>query len=80
MIYTKDKLEELGIAVFIDQSSMEPHPLGRTEWIKLYGAILNKEGTADALFTEQVKYLNEAMGTEGSGKTVAFFHISSSVL
>lgn len=74
----KDKLEELGIAVFIDQSSMEPHPLGRTEWIKLYGAILNKEGTADALFTEQVKYLNEAMGTEGSGKTVAFFHISSS--
>lgn len=74
----KDKLEELGIAVFIDQSSMEPHPLGRTEWIKLYGALLNKEETADALFAEQVKYLNEAMGTEGSGKTVAFFHISSS--
>ena len=74
----KDKLEELGIAVFIDQSSMEPHPLGRTEWIKLYGALLNKEETAEALFEEQVKYLNEAMGTEGSGKTVAFFHISSS--
>ena len=74
----KDKLEELGIAVFIDQSSMEPHPLGRTEWIKLYGALLNKEETADALFAEQVKYLNEAMGAESSGKTVAFFHISSS--
>ena len=74
----KDKLEELGIAVFIDQSSMEPHPLGRTEWIKLYGSLLNKEETADALFAEQVEYLNEAMGTEGSGKTVAFFHISSS--
>ena len=74
----KDKLEELGIAVFIDQSSMEPHPLGRTEWIKLYGALLNKEETAEALFAEQVKYLNEATGTEGSGKTVAFFHISSS--
>lgn len=74
----KDKLEELGIAVFIDQSSMEPHPLGRTEWIKLYGALLNKEETAEALFEEQVKYLNEATGTEGSGKTVAFFHISSS--
>ena len=74
----KDKLEELGIAVFIDQSSMEPHPLGRTEWIKLYGAILNKEETAEALFEEQVKYLNEAAGTEGFGKTVAFFHISSS--
>lgn len=74
----KDKLEELGIAVFIDQSSMEPHPLGRTEWIKLYGALLNKEETAEALFEEQVKYLNEAVGTEGFGKTVAFFHISSS--
>lgn len=74
----KDKLEELGIAVFIDQSSMEPHPLGRTEWIKLYGTLLNKEETAEALFEEQVKYLNEAAGTEGFGKTVAFFHISSS--
>ena len=74
----KDKLEELGIAVFIDQSSMEPHPLGRTEWIKLYGALLNKEETAEALFEEQVKYLNEATDAEGSGKTVAFFHISSS--
>lgn len=74
----KDELEELGIAVFIDQSSMEPHPLGRTEWIKLYGALLNKEETAEALFEEQVKYLNEAAGTEGFGKTVAFFHISSS--
>lgn len=74
----KDKLEELGIAVFIDQSSMEPHPLGRTEWIKLYGALLNKEETAETLFEEQVKYLNEAAGTEGFGKTVAFFHISSS--
>lgn len=74
----KDKLEELGIAVFIDQSSMEPHPLGRTEWIKLYGALLNKEEAADALFAEQVEYLNDAMGAESSGKTVAFFHISSS--
>ena len=74
----KDKLEELGIAVFIDQSSMEPHPLGRTEWIKLYGALLNKEDIADALFAEQVEYLNEAMGAESSGKTVVFFHISSS--
>lgn len=74
----KDKLEELGITVFIDQSSMESHPLGRTEWIKLYGILLNKEAEADALFAEQVEYLNEAMGAESSEKTVAFFHISSS--
>lgn len=74
----KDKLEELGIAVFIDQSSMETHPLGRTEWIRLYGALLDKEDAADALFAEQVNYLDEAMSAESSGKTVAFFYISSS--
>lgn len=74
----KDKLEELGVVVFVDQSSMEPHPLGRTEWIKLYAALLNKEEVADALFSEQVAYLNQAMQGEESGKTVAFFHISSS--
>ncbi len=74
----KDKLEELGIAVFIDQSSMEEHPLGRTEWLKLYGALLNKEDVADALFAEQVEYLNNVTAEEPTGKTVAFFHISSS--
>ena len=74
----KDKLEELGIAVFIDQSSMESHPLGRTEWIKLYGALLNKEEAADALFAEQIAYLNDAVNAGNSGKTVAFFHIRSS--
>lgn len=74
----KDKLEELGIAVLIDQSSMEPHPLGRTEWLKLYAALLDEEETAQALFDEQVGYLDQALGAEPSGKMVAFFHISSS--
>ena len=74
----KDKLEELGIAVFVDQSSSEPHPLGRTEWIRLYGVLLNEEDKADSLFQQQVDYLNDALNGESSGKTVAFFHISSS--
>ena len=74
----KDKLEELGIAVLVDQSSMEPHPLGRTEWMKLYAAILNEEERADALFDQQAAYLNEVLDAEDTGKTVAFFHISSS--
>lgn len=74
----KDKLEELGIAVFVDQSSSESHPLGRTEWIRLYGALLNEEEKADALFQQQVDYLNDALNGESTGKTVAFFHISSS--
>lgn len=55
----KDKLESLNIPVFIDHSSMEPHPLGRTEWIKLYAALLDEEQTAEALFNKQVSYLKE---------------------
>lgn len=73
-----DKLEELGIAVLVDHSSLETHPLGRTEWIKLYGALLNEEERADALFQEQVDYLQSVAGQEDTGKTVAFFYISSS--
>lgn len=74
----KDKLEELGIAVLVDQSSMESHPLGRTEWMKLYAALLNEEEKAEALFQEQVQRLNEVLSSEDTGKSVAFFHISSS--
>ena len=74
----KQKLEELGIAVLTDQSSMEEHPLGRTEWMKLYAALLNEEDRAEELFREQVAYLNDALQGEDPQKTVAFFHISSS--
>lgn len=81
----KDKLEELGIPVFVDQSSMETHPLGRTEWIKLYAALLNEEEKADAAFEQQVGYMNAAAAASeaaadenGQKKTAAFFHISSS--
>ena len=81
----KDKLEELGIPVFVDQTSMETHPLGRTEWIKLYAALLNEEEKADAAFEQQVGYMNAAAAASeaaadenGQKKTAAFFHISSS--
>ncbi len=74
----KQKLEELGIAVLTDQSSMEAHPLGRTEWIKLYGALLNEEDKAEELFQEQVDYLNDVLAARSEEKTVAFFYISSS--
>ncbi len=74
----QEKLQELGIPVLVDQSSQESHPLGRTEWIRLYGALLGKEEEADAFFAEQKAYL-DALGSSGStGKTVAFFYISPS--
>lgn len=74
----KEKLEGLGIPVLIDQSSHETHPLGRTEWIKLYAAILNEEAKAEALFSQQAAYLEEVANEEDTGKTVVFFHISTS--
>ncbi len=74
----KQKLEELGIGVLTDQSSTEEHPLGRTEWIKLYAALLDEETLANRLFEEQAAFLNDALEGAPSGKTVAFFYISSS--
>ena len=74
----KRKLEELGIPVLTDQSSMEEHPLGRTEWMKLYAALLNEEEKAERLFKEQAAFLEETVQEEIPPKTVAFFYISSS--
>ena len=74
----KDKLKELGIPVLIDQSSYESHPLGRTEWIKLYGLLTGKESEAKQLFDEQSNYIDKLKGQEKTDKTVAFFYISSS--
>lgn len=72
-----EKLENFGIPVFIDYSSYESHPLGRVEWIKLYGALLGKEEQARELFAEQEAALEEASADEKTGKTVAFFFITT---
>jgi iron complex transport system substrate-binding protein len=74
----KEKLEDLGVPVFVEQSSFESHPLGRTEWIKLYAVMMGKEETAERLFLEQAAYLNGVAGQAETGKTVAFFYINSS--
>ena len=73
----KAQLEKLGVPVMIDRSSYETHPLGRTEWIKLYGVLLGCEDRAEALFNDQVAMMNAVGGTD-TGKTVAFFRISGS--
>lgn len=81
MIYhtpeVKEKLEQFGIPVLVERSSYESHPLGRTEWLKLYGALLGKEEEADAFFAEETKNLEEVFQAENTGKTVAFFYINS---
>lgn len=53
-----EKLEDFGIPVLMEASSYEAHPLGRVEWIKLFGALLGKEEAAERIFQEQADILN----------------------
>ena len=73
----QEMIEDLGIPVFVDYSSYESHPLGRTEWIKLYGALLNKEEEADTFFDQQAHVIEELKGFENTEKTVAYFYVST---
>ena len=72
----REKLIELGIPVFTEMSSYEAEPLGRTEWVKCYGAMLDREAEAQALFDEQVAQL-KGIDQTATGKKVAFFYINS---
>ncbi len=73
----KEKLEQMGIPVMVEHSSYESHPLGRMEWIKLYGLLCGKEEEAEAFFEEQTAKLNDILTEDQTGKKVAFFYISS---
>ena len=81
MIYhtpkVKEMIEDLGIPVLVDRSSYENHPLGRTEWIKLYAALVGKEAEAAAFFDQQADIIRQLEGFENTGKTVAFFFVNS---
>jgi len=43
-----------GQPVMVLSDWMEPHPLGRLEWIKLLGILVQKETLADSIFTDRV--------------------------
>ncbi len=73
----KENLESFGIPVLVDHSSYEADPLGRTEWVKLYGVLTGKEDEAAKAFEEQKRYVEELSDAEDTGKTVAFFYITT---
>ena len=73
----KEKLEELGITVLTDLSSYETHPLGRSEWIRVYAELLGKGDEADALMKEQAAQLDAVTADADTGKTVVFFYINA---
>ena len=72
----REKLEELGIPVLIEYSSYEPHPLGRVEWIRLYGLLTGRQAEADAFFARQQELFRTVENEAPSGKSVAFFHLT----
>ena len=71
-----EKLTGYGIPVLIERSSYEQDPLGRMEWIKVYGAILGREDEAEALFDAEVQSVEAIGNLPKSGKTVAFFYVT----
>ena len=73
----KEAIEKLDIPVFIEHSSFESEPMGRVEWAKAFGALLNKEDVAEKYFEEQEKVLGEMADFQQTGKTVAFFSVNS---
>lgn len=84
MIYhspaVREQLISMGIPVLTERSSYESHPLGRMEWMKLYGLLTGDEEKAERVFNEKIKAFSE-LETEDIPEEkrlkAAFFYISS---
>ena len=77
----KEQIESLGIPVIVERSSYEQHPLGRMEWIKLYGLLLGKESEALRCFAEKTaafRSLNIPDIPADKRPTAAFFSVTAS--
>ncbi len=49
------KMKSAGLTLFTNYDWKETHPLGRAEWIKVFGVIFNQEQQANKLFEEICK-------------------------
>lgn len=78
----KEQIERVNIPVFIERSSYEENPIGRLEWIKLYGILTGKEKEAEVFFNQELEKINRTTSLYESDnenvKKVAFFSITSS--
>ena len=81
MIYhspeVKEQLQKLGVPVLVERSSYEEDPLGRMEWVKVYGALLGKLPAAEEMFDGEVEAVEPLLDQPKTGKTVAFFYITT---
>lgn len=84
MIYhtpeVKEQLEHFGVPVLVERSSYESGPLARMEWVKLYGVLLGKTEEAEQVFDDAVQRIAPLENESATGKTVAFFSITSNNL
>lgn len=76
-------LNSLGLYVLRDQSSAETHPLGRTEWCKVFGELTGRRVAADALFAGQKEVLERTLAslpeTEQKPKVLVFYSTTEGV-
>lgn len=56
---THGKLANMNIPVLEAADYLEPYPLGRAEWMKLYGRLVGKGAEADSLFARTEKEYND---------------------
>ena len=75
-----EELERVGIPVLVERSSREQDPLGRLEWIKLYGLLSGKLPEAEQFFAESEKQIlkmqETAETTEGDKPKAAYFYVT----
>ncbi len=50
-----NKVKELGIKVMFDADYLETDPLGKAEWLKLFGALYCRETLADSIFKDEAE-------------------------
>ncbi len=77
-----EQLKILEVPYIVDQSTCEPTPLGRTEWIKFYGVLTNKKDAAEKFFNEQNTIVEAAKKSianikDEDKKSVLFFYVTS---
>lgn len=74
----KEMLEDLGIPVIVEYSTYEQHPLGKPEWIKLFGFLADKEEEAEAFLQNQENIISGLTDFQNTEKTVAYFYVNTS--
>lgn len=73
----KEQLELLGVSVFEDHSSYEESPLGRMEWVKVYGVLTGHEKEAESAYAAQKDAFDQGTAAEDLNQKVAFFNVTS---